>query len=170
MRALKSCLLLGAMGAVLLPSELAACGDKYLRFANRLGPAYTAEHGATVLIYMPRDSAARKPAGVVRPALERAGHRVYVVEQPADLETTLTQRTYDVVLAAEDVVPQVQARLGNGMGRPSLVPIVHSGSKPGIAAKRKQIGCLISTQERSYYAAAEIDHVMELRKAARANP
>lgn len=152
--------------------DLSACGDKYLRTASRLGAAYEAEHRATVLIYMPRDSAAARPASRLglRTTLERAGHHTDAVEGDADLDTTLSRRTYDIVIADHAMVPRISAALGHAHGRPTVVPIFHTGSKRENDARRKELGCLIWTGERAYYAAAEIDHVMQLRKARRSTP
>jgi len=152
-------------------TELTACGDKYIRLAARLGPAYTAQHQATVLIYMPASSvvpaAARKLR--LRDSLERAGHRVDAVDRAADLETALRTRPYDMVLADAADAAAIQPKLHAATGRPTLVPVFHNRSRE-LDAARKQSQCLIASGDRAYHAAAEIDHVMELRRAGRTAP
>lgn len=155
----------------LASADVAACGDKYLRLAARLGPAYTAEHRATVLIYMPAGSvvpaAARRLR--LRDSLERAGHRVDAVDRAADLETALRTRTYDMVLADAADAAAIQPKLLGAPGRPTLLPVFHRGSRE-LDAARKQSQCLIASGDRAYHVPAEIDHVMELRRAGRVGP
>ena len=164
--------LVAAVATSLTAIDLSACGDKYLRTASRLGAAYQAEHPGSVLIYMPPDSAAARPSSRLglRSTLERAGHHVDAVERHADIQTALTRRTYDIVVADHALVPQVRAALAASHGRPTVVPIFHTGSKRENDARRKALGCLIWTGERAYHASAEIDHVMQLRKTPRATP
>ena len=152
--------------------DLSACGDKYLRTASRLGAAYTAEHPATVLIYIPGESAAARAASRLglRPTLERAGHRVDAVERDADFATMVTRKTYDIVITDHADVAGVTTALARGRGRPTVVPMFHTGSKRENDARRAQLGCLIWTGERAYHASAEIDHVMELRKDPHTTP
>ena len=109
----------------LASADVTACGDKYIRLAARLGSGYTAEHRATILIYMPAGSvvpaAARKLR--LRDSLERAGHHVAAVDRDADLETALRTRTYDVVLADAADAHAIQPKLLAASGRPTLVPV-----------------------------------------------
>ena len=152
-------------------ADVTACGDKYIRLAARLGPAYTAEHQATILIYMPAGSvvpaAARKLR--LRDSLERAGHRVDAVDREADLQTALRTRSYDVVLADAAGAQAIHPRLLAATGRPTLVPIFHNRSRE-LDVARKQSRCLIASGDRAYHVPAEIDHVMELRRARRVGP
>ena len=173
MRVVLRALVLAVAGSVLVSVDLAACGDKYLRLATRLGPGYAAEHRATVLIYMPPGSAVPAAAKSLRlhEALKRAGHSVYAVESEADLETTLAKRAYDIVIADGSTVGTLAARVRRGVGRPSLIPLFDKQqSKQQLGDARTRLGCLIAAREKVAYAVAEIDHVMELRKTAKANP
>ena len=148
-----------------------ACGDKYIRLAARLGPAYAAEHQAAVLIYMPQDSVVPAAARKLRlqESLRRAGHRVEAVDREADLETALRTRPHDIVIADAAAAAALGPRLIGAAGRPTLVPIFHNRS-PELDAARKQSRCLIASADRAYHAAAEVDHVMELRQTARVAP
>lgn len=167
---LSSCIV--GMCVSLASSDVHACGDKYIRLAARLGPAYIAEHRATVLLYLPPDSAARAAASKIglKRTLESAGHRVYTIENAADLGSAVSQRAYDIVIADAALTPELTQRLATVRGRPTLLPVFDRESKRQLAAARKQIGCLISTRERAYYAPAEVDHVMELRRSAAPTP
>lgn len=148
--------------------ELGACGDKYIRLAQRLGPAYTAEHAATVLIFMPQGSVVPAAAGKIglHDSLRRAGHAVYAVTRAADLDAALNVRAYDIVIADAASADALSPRLQRANGRPTLVPVFHTQSRRELEDARKQRGCLITSRARAYHAVAEIDHVMELRKSA----
>jgi hypothetical protein len=156
--------------AVLASVDVSACGDKYIRLAARLGPAYVAEHQAIVLIYMPAGSvvpdAARKIG--LHDSLKRAGHQVFTVGRDADLDTALRVRRYDIVIADAASAADITTRLQRAAGLPTLVPVFHNQSERELNEARKQLGCLIASRERSYKAVAEIDHVMQLRKTATA--
>jgi hypothetical protein len=152
--------------------DLAACGDKYLRLAARLGPGYVAEHRATVLIYMPADSvvpAAARRLGL-QGSLKRAGHQVHAVDRKADLETALRTRAYDIVIADAAATAEITLTLARATGHPTLVPVFHKQSQRELDEARKQLHCLIASRERSYHAVAEIDHVMQLRTATTEAP
>lgn len=157
---------------VLASVDVTACGDKYIRLASRLGPAYVAQAPATVLIYMPAGSvvpdAARKIG--LHDSLKRAGHKVYTVGAKGDLDTALRVRTYDIVIADAAATEDITPRLQRAAGHPTLVPVFHKQSQRELDEARRQIRCLIASRERGYHAVAEIEHVMELRKSARATP
>ena len=152
--------------------DLSACGDKYIRLAARLGPAYVAEHQATILIYMPAGSvvpdAARKIG--LHDSLKRAGHQVFTIGGDSNLDTALRVRRYDIVIADAASVQDITPRLQRAGGQPTLVPVFHNQSNRELNEARKRLGCLIASRERSYKAVAEIDHVMQLRKTATATP
>ena len=153
-------------------ADLAACGDKYIRLAARLGPSYAAEHTATVLIYMPAGSivpAAARKIGL-HDTLKRAGHRVHAISNEADLEPALRGRRYDIVIADASSAATIVPVLERAPGRPSLVPVFHKQSKAEFEQARKDVRCLIASRQKSYHAAAEIDHVMQMRKLAPAAP
>lgn len=148
--------------------DLAACGDKYIRLAQRLGPAYTAERAALVLIFMPEGSVVPAAAGKIglHDSLRRAGHAVYAVTRAADLDAALKVRAYDIVIADAASADALSPILQRASGRPTLVPVFHTQSRRELEDARKQRGCLITSRARAYHAVAEIDHVMELRKSA----
>lgn len=168
MRKVLISLSLAATCAVLASVDVSACGDKYIRLAARLGAAYTAEQAATVLIYMPPESAVPAAARKIglHDSLKRAGHKVYAISRAEDLDAALKVRQYDIVIADAAVTDAIAPALQLARGRPSLVPVFHTQTKQQHEDARKQLRCLISSRERAYYAVAEIDHVMKLRKTA----
>ena len=153
--------------------DLTACGDKYLRLANRLGSGYVAEHPARVLLYRPEGSAVTAAARSLglHDVLRRAGHNVHAVEREVDLARALTLHRYDIVIADAHAAETLADTLRGSTSRPTLLPVFDKRqSSPELAAARKRLQCLISSREVSYHALAEVDHVMELRKLATAVP
>jgi len=172
MRHVRILLTLAIAFAWLHPVELNACGDKYLRLASRLGPAYKAQRPASVLIYMPDQSVV---PGVARAldlhgGLRRAGHTVRAVGSDVDLERALATSRYDIVIADGFSDAAIAAMVQHGTGRPTLVPAFSKKTH----AERERLGnmplCLISAKQASYLVLAEIDHVMDLRKTATVVP
>lgn len=157
----------------LLPSaDLNACGDKYLRLAARLGPAYVAEQPAAVLIYMPAGSAVPDVARRLglQELLRRHGHRVQAVDREIDLERALARNRYDIVIADGAAAATLTPILLRGAGRPTLVPVFDKQSHGQMRKAQKTLPCLITSGEVAYHAVAEIDHVMDLRKSATVVP
>lgn len=158
-------MLLALTGIALSPVDLSACGDKYLRLAARLGPSYRAAHRANVLIFMPQGSVVPKVARALglHQTLGRAGHRVDAVESDSELEEALRVRRYDIVIADAATATALAARLQGYPGSPTVVPAFHEQQRVA-EAEKKRGRCLITSHTRAYHAAAEVDHVMELRK------
>ena len=157
-------MLLVVTGIALSPVDLSACGDKYLRLAARLGPSYRAAHRANVLIFMPQGSVVPKVARALglRQTLGRAGHRVDAVESESELQKALRVRRYDIVIADAATTTALAASLQESPGSPTVVPAFHEQQRFA-DAEMKRARCLNSSHRRAYVAAAEIDHVMELR-------
>ena len=88
----------------------------------------------------------------------------------ADLETALRVRSYDIVIADASSVDALTPKLERAPGHPTLVPVFHKQPQRELDEARKQRRCLIASRERGYHAVAEIDHVMQVRKSARATP
>jgi hypothetical protein len=161
-----------AMAVALARIDLTACGDKYIRLAQRLGPGYRAQQAATVLIYMPQSSVVPAAAGKIglHDALRRAGHKIYSVTREDDLDSALMVRAYDIVIADAASGNAIAPVLQRAAGRPTLVPVFHNESRRELEDARKQLRCLIASRERAYHALAEIEHVMELRRRATLGP
>ena len=171
MRTALSSILVAAVSMMLASADLTACGDKYIRLAARLGPGYTAENPANVLLYMTPDSgvpAAARKLGL-HDSLKRAGHHVYAITQQSELEAALTARRYDIVVADAAAANTLASVLQRAPGRPTLLPVYDKMSAAELKEARRGQRCLIASRERAYHAVAEIDHVMQLRRSAAAN-
>ena len=149
-----------------------ACGDKYLRLASRLGPAYSAAHPAKVLIFMPETSVVPDVAKSLNlhGGLRNAGHTVSAVRNELELERALAADRYDIVIADAFAPPSVAAIVQGGSGRPTLVPAFSKKSHRQTERTDTMPLCRISAKDVQYHAIGEIDHVMDLRKSATVVP
>ena len=147
---------------------LEACGDKYLRLASRLGPAYSAAHPAKVLIFMPETSVVPDVAKSLdlHGALRKGGHTVRAVRNERELERALAADRYDIVIADAFSPPSVAAIVQRGTGTPTLVPAFSRKSQREFERTARMPLCRITAKDVQYHAIAEIDHVMDLRKSA----
>jgi hypothetical protein len=171
-RAGRFTLFMTALWITLSVVDLTACGDKFIRLAARLGSTYQARNRATVLLYLPPGSAAPVAAQSLKlkQRLEQAGHRVYAIDREADLQAALAVRPYDIVVADAPASAALSPLLQRAAGRPTFLPIFAHQSKQELASARDEHGCLIAAREKPHYAVAEIDHVMEKRRATRVAP
>src|SRR5215813_14695465 len=83
--------------------DLSACGDKFVLVGRGIlfQHAYAAVYPGSILIVQPPKavkSAAVRDSRLVT-ALKLAGHKVDVVQQPANLADVLQRSAYDIVLA-----------------------------------------------------------------------
>lgn len=154
--------------AAIAPTEIDACGDKFLRMGRsaRLR-GYAAVHPASILIYTP---ATATPSSIKQfeTLLKRAGHTPRAVPHDADLGLAIAASTYDVVIAAYADTQQVEALVRALPARPDVLPILHKPTADVAAAAAAAYHCRLQPETMTKHEAlAEIDHLMERRLAAR---
>jgi hypothetical protein len=129
------------------PEALLACGDKFFLVGrgDRFSRAYATLHPGHILIYTGGTTTVSKGLRDARlhKFITRAGHRVAIASDRAELDRALRSGSVDVVLAglgqAADLVPQVAA----APSRPKFLPIegdgadAHTASQPQFAARLK---------------------------------
>jgi len=147
--------------------DVAACGDKFLRVGRSMRYGrYAAAYPASILVYSPRHSV---PARVTDLAavLKRAGHQPLVVADEDALTAALTSGTYDLVLAGLAQSDEVLRLSMAAASRPDVMPVIFSGHAADEAAAARISTCRIMLPgAHRNDALAEIDHRMELRRAA----
>lgn len=135
------------LGALLAPTSLLACGDKFLvvgrgtRFEAR--PA--AGRAPSVLVYAPPASpllAALRGIPLER-ALRRAGWAPAYAATQRELEGFLGEGGADVVLAAEEDARLIHARAG--ASGPTVVPVLVDAAPSALAAARREWGVVLAT-------------------------
>jgi hypothetical protein len=126
---LLACLTLGATAS----QSLSACGDKFLLVGRGVSfrHAYAAVHPASILLVLPPKNvkfAAVRDSSLLS-ALKLAGHRVDVVQQPANLADALGRSRHDIVLVERaDASAAGEAAASTAQTRPSIVSVVEDGS------------------------------------------
>ncbi|MGH9139884.1 MAG: hypothetical protein ACRD2I_01950 [Vicinamibacterales bacterium] len=127
-----ACLTIGAIGS----QAVSACGDKFLLVGRGVSfrRAYAAIHPASILLVLPSKdvkSAAVRDSSLLS-ALKLAGHRVEVVQQPANLADVLGRFRHDIVLAERaDASAVADAAAAAVQAKPSIVAVVEDGSSAG---------------------------------------
>jgi hypothetical protein len=124
-----ACLTIGAIHS----QAVSACGDKFLLVGRGVsfGRAYAAIHPASILLVLPAKdvkSAAVRDSSLLS-ALKLAGHRVEVVQQPANLAEVLGRRRHDILLAEKaDASAVADAAASITQATPSIVAVVEERS------------------------------------------
>lgn len=112
---------LAGTSALLLQGPVQACGEGQFNMGQGLRyQGYLTPRPATVLVY--DDGAAGRRA--LYAGLQKAGHKVTVVDNTADLSQTLRQRRFDVVISDVDNVTTIENGAGNTTAQPHLLPVV----------------------------------------------
>ena len=147
---------------------VSACGDKFLLVGRGVSfqRAYAAIHPASILIVLPPKSvksAAVRDSGLQK-ALKMAGHRVEVVQQPANLAEILGRSPYTIVLAERADASAVQAATaGSGQPNPSIVAILEDPSSADLVAARQQLEYVLKTPQPLSKILNLLDDVMKAR-------
>ena len=132
------------------PNILHACGDKFLLVGRgaRFQNAYAAIHPASILIVLPSKSV--KNAAVrdsrLRTALKMAGHRVEVLQQPANLADALSRSRPDIILAERadaSVIPDG----GGGQPKPTVIAVLEEPSSSELASASQQFEGVLKTPQ-----------------------
>src|SRR5215471_1930195 len=144
-----------------------ACGDKFLLVGRGVTfrKAYAAIHPASILIVLPPKavkSAAVRDSSLLT-ALKMAGHRVEVVQQPANLSEILGRSRHDIVLAERTDVSEVLAGAAGQPKPPSIVGVVENASATELTSARRQIEYVLETPQSLPHILNLLDDVMKAR-------
>lgn len=160
---------LGGLACVSSFSQVvSACGDKFLLVGRgiRFEQAYAAIHPASILIVLPVKSV--KSAAVrdsrLLTALKNAGHRVDVVQQPANLADAVSRSRHDIILveqvdapALHDIDPPA------GQVKPSIVGVLEDPSPSALTDARRQLEYVLPTPTSLVHILNLMDDVMKAR-------
>ena len=131
---------------LLASSQALACGEGMLNAGKGLPyQGYLAPRPAAVLIYAtPDPSTSERDRTALYEGLRRAGHQVTLANNADDLARALHARHYDVVIAAYDALPAIDAAVpDNDRNGAALLPVVdrHALASPDL---RKQFAALLA--------------------------
>src|SRR5580765_3672175 len=139
---------LGTLGS----QAASACGDKFLLVGRgvRFDRAYAAVHPASILIVLPPKSvksAAVRDARLLT-ALKMAGHRVEVVQEPANLSEVLGRSRHDIILAERADASAIRTGAGAGVAaKPSIVGVLEDPSAAALTAARQEFEYVLKTPD-----------------------
>ncbi|MFS8063087.1 MAG: hypothetical protein ACMG5Z_00720 [Luteimonas sp.] len=98
-----------------------ACGEGQFNMGQGLRyQGYLAPHPATVLVY--DDGASAHKA--LYAGLQKAGHKVTIVDSAAAMSQALQADRYDVVIADFDDAAALQSRVSGASAKPDVLPVV----------------------------------------------
>ena len=147
---------------------VSACGDKFLVVGRgvRFQRAYAAIHPASILIVLPPKNVKKAAVrdGRLLSELKLAGHRVEVVQQPANLSEILGRSRHDIVLAERADASAVRDLAGTvGQPKPSIVAVLEDPSPTELATARQQLEFVLKTPQSLSQILNLLDDVMKAR-------
>jgi len=119
-------------------ADAQACGEVMYRMGGALRyHAFVTRHPAQILLY--NGSAAQQATGAesarFHENLERAGHKVTVVDSPEALSAALAAHPYDVIITFAADLPAINEQIAKVAHEPALIPVFDRGNQD---AARKQ--------------------------------
>ena len=147
--------------------SLSACGDKFVPVGRgvRFQNAYAAIHPAYILIVVPPKSvknAAVRDTRLVK-ALKMAGHRVDVVQEPANLAEVMRTSPHDIVLAERGDISQIPDVAPAGWRKATIVAVLEDPSSVELATARQQREFVLKTPQSVSHILNFLDDVMKTR-------
>jgi hypothetical protein len=113
----------------LTAADAQACGELMLRALGSMRyHAFVTHNPAQILLYAGNASAKRPPDTSARlhDGLEKAGHKVNLVQGPDELDRALAARPYDVIVAFSDDMINVTGQIAKAQREPMIVPVLDS--------------------------------------------
>jgi hypothetical protein len=167
-----------ALAAVLLVAApplwttASACGDKFLLIGRggRFNQVYAAIYPAAILLYAPPGRAAS--AAILDPrfqaSLTRAGHRVEVVKEEAQVGPLLQAGRFDLILSDVADVEPLKVKAALSASQPTVMPVMFNPTKAEAEAIKAKYQCDLKPSDRPARYLSRIDDEMQARVKARA--
>jgi len=108
-------------------ADAQACGEVMYRMGGALRyHAFVTKHPAQILLY---SGGAAHPAANAETEgfhhnLERAGHKVTIIDTPDALAKALAAQSYDVIIAYASDLPAINTQLAHVNHEPTLIPVL----------------------------------------------
>ena len=135
---------LGAL-LTLAATGVQACGEVMYRMGGALHyRAFITKHPAQIILYAGGAAKAAETADsqAFHHNLEKAGHKVTVVDTPEGFARALAEHPYDVVIAFAADLPSISTQIEHAAREPSLIPVFNKGSDE--RAERQQYPLALS--------------------------
>ena len=126
------------------PQGALACGDKLVDASRgvRFQRANAGRHASIVLFLEqgPKDSANK-----IKSSLTRAGHKVEIVNDPAELKEALEARNRDLVVTDIDAVPSVKKLMATTSSKALVIPRVQGSASKQLTSANQQYPFVLSS-------------------------
>lgn len=116
---------------VISAQDAQACGEVMYRMGGALRyHAFITRHPAQILLYAGSASKAATSSDEnnFHRSLEKAGHKVTVVDNPDALAQALAAHPYDVIIAYAADLPAINTQIAHVAHEPSLIPVFQRGN------------------------------------------
>lgn len=149
---------------------LDACGDKLLLVGRGLKfqRAYASLNPGTIVVYAraatPATAAIRDTS--LHKNLQKAGHRVALIEKEGLLSESLASGQVDIVLVDASEAPAFDARAASAPSKPTVLYVLYDGDKLQAEAISQRLQCKLKTSDKATKYLAEIENAMKARAAA----
>jgi hypothetical protein len=142
-----------------------ACGDKFLLVGRGLafGRAYASVYPGSILIY--GQPASKSQVDKLQQSIRKAGHRVAVVNTPADLSAKLLLQQTDIVIADVAVKSDLDQQVATMATRPSVLYLVTEAAK-GRTAIPQDSASVIKSGEKPGRFLVVLEDIMKTRQQA----
>lgn len=142
-----------------------ACGDKFLLVGRGLafGRAYASVYPGSILVYA---APASKPqTQKLQQVIRKAGHRVEIVNTPADLSARLLLQQTDIVIADVAVKTDLDQQVATLASRPSVLYLVSDADK-GRATAPQDPASVVKNGEKPGRFLVVLEDIMKTRQQA----
>jgi hypothetical protein len=160
----RSCLvLLTVIIAASVWTDLAACGDKFLRVGRSARfRRYASVHPSSVLVYAPRWT--HHGISEFELMLKRAGHKPITVTTVDAMSQAFVGAKYDLVIASYPDSSDVAKHIEALPVKPAFLPILYKATKAEEAEADAAYRCQLRPETMTpFQALEEIDHLIDLR-------
>ena len=142
-----------------------ACGDKFLLVGRGLafGRAYASVYPGSILIYGP--PASKSQVQKLQQVIRKAGHRVAIINSPAELSGRLLLQQTDIVIADVTVKTDLDQQVSTLAGRPSVLYLVSDGDT-GRAIAPQDPASVVKNGEKPGRFLVVIEDIMKTRQQA----
>jgi len=144
-------------------SDAQACGEVMYRMGGALRyHAFVTRHPAQILLYegaVARQAASSDGQGF-HENLEKAGHKVTVVDGPDALAKALGEHSYDVIITYAGDLPAIREQITHVSREPALIPVLPRGDQE---AMRKQYPLALNEDANLNQFLKTIEQTMKLR-------
>jgi hypothetical protein len=149
-------------GLFLVAAVAWACGDKLMLIMGARSLRIKAVRPALILAYPGQSASAMLIRDFqLQPVVKKAGHRIRVVEDLAELGSVLKDGNYDLVMADVANAGELSQRVLSAPSKPVLLPVAFQASKEEQSVAQKKYHCLLKAPSNPENYLFAIDQAMD---------